>query len=91
MDLNVPAKLTTDPSAPNNLPIVCENPKDNESNDSKETNKYIIVDYQPVETSSKTQKTLSSLTSQNSNTNMATMDKDASCNYTVTANIWKWI
>jgi hypothetical protein len=81
------AKLITDLSAPINLPIVCENPEDIESNDSKETNMYITVDNQHAETSSKRQKTLSSRTSQNRNTNTATLDNGASCNYTVTANI----
>ena len=48
------------PSPPINLPIVCENPKDTESNTSKDTNKYITVDNKLVETSSKRQKKLSS-------------------------------
>ena len=87
LDSNVSAKLTTNPSAPINLTIVCENPKDTESNDSKETNGYITVDNQHIETSSKRQKTLSSLTSQNRNTNTATLYNGASCSYTVIANI----
>jgi len=86
-DSNVSDKLTTDPSAPINLPIICENPKDTESNDSKETNMYIRVDNQLVKASFKRQKTLSSLTSQNRNTITATMDNGASCTYIITANI----
>jgi hypothetical protein len=52
-DSDASAGLSIDPSAPINLPIVCENLKDTESNDSKETNMYITVDNQYVETSSK--------------------------------------
>jgi len=85
-DSNASVNLTTKPSAPINLPIVCENPKDVESNESKDSNKYIIVDNEHVETTSKRQKTLSSLTPQNINTNTATRDYGASSSYTVNAN-----
>ena len=50
---NVLANLTTQLSLPINLPNVCENSKATESNTSKDTNKYIIVDKELVETSSK--------------------------------------
>jgi hypothetical protein len=69
---NDSANLTTQLSPPINLPIVCENPKDTESNTSKDTNKYITADNELVETSSKRQRTLSSLTPQTRNTNTAT-------------------
>jgi len=39
---NVLANLTTQLSPPINLPIVCENPKDTESNASKDTNRNIL-------------------------------------------------
>jgi hypothetical protein len=68
------------------LPIVCENPKDIESNESKDTNMYILVDNEPVKASSKRQKIFSSLTPQNRNTNTATLDYGASCSYTITVN-----
>ena len=68
------------------LPIVCENPKDTESNTSKDTNMYITVGNELVEISSKRQKTLSPLTSQTINTITATLDYGASCNYTIIAN-----
>jgi len=68
------------------LPIVSENPIDTESNTSKDTNIYITVDNELVETSSKRHKTLSSLTPQTRNTNTATLDYSASCNYTIIAN-----
>jgi len=57
-DSNVSANLTIQPSASINLPIVCENPKDIESNTSKDTNMYITVNNELVETSSKTHKTI---------------------------------
>ncbi len=53
---------------------------------SKDTSKYITVDNELVETSSKRQKTLSSLTPQTRNTNTATLDYGASCMYTIIAN-----
>jgi hypothetical protein len=84
-DSNVLANLTTRPSPPINLPIVCKNPKDTESNASKDTNRYITSDNELVETSSKRHNTLSSLTPQTRNTNMATLDYSASCNYTIIA------
>ena len=73
----VSANLTTQLSPLINLPIVCENPKDTESNTSKDTNKYITFDNELVETSSKRQKTLSSLTPQTINTNTTTLDYGA--------------
>ena len=45
--------------------------KATESNTAKDTNNYISVDNELVETSSKRQKTLNSLTPQTRNTNMA--------------------
>ena len=42
-DSNVSAELTIDPSAPVILPIVCENPKDTKSNDSKKTVYYSYI------------------------------------------------
>jgi hypothetical protein len=53
---NVSANLTTQLSPPINLPIVCENPKDTESNTSKDMKRYITVDNELVETSSTRQK-----------------------------------
>ena len=85
MDSNVSANLTTQLSTPINVPIVCENPKDTESNTSKDTNRYIILDNELVETSSKRQKTLSSLTPQTKNTNTKTLDYGASYRYTIIA------
>ena len=82
---NVLANLTTQLSPPINLTIVCENPKDTESNTSKDTNMCITVDNKLVETSSKRQKTSISLTPQTRNTNTANLDFCASCNYTITA------
>ena len=61
-------------------------PKDAESNTSKDTNKYITVNNELVETSSKRQKTLRSLTPQTRNTNTTTLDYGASCTYTIIAN-----
>ena len=58
-DSNVFAKFPTQPLPPINLPIVCEDPKDTESNTSKDTNNYITVNNALVERSSKRQKTLS--------------------------------
>jgi hypothetical protein len=52
------SNLTTQPSPLVNVPTVCENPKDNESNTSKDTNMYITVDNELVETSSKRQKNI---------------------------------
>ena len=49
-------------------------------------NQYITVDTELVETSSKRQKTISSLTPQTRNTNTATMDYGASWSYTIIAN-----
>jgi len=85
MEYNVTANLTTQLSPPINLPIACENPKDIESNTSKDTNKCIKNDNELVETSSKRQKALSSLTPQTRNTNTATLDYGASCSYTIIA------
>jgi hypothetical protein len=85
-DSNVSANLTTQPSPPINLPIVCENPKDTESNTSKDTNRYITVDNELVETSSKRQITLRSLTPQTRNINTVTLDYGASCSYRIIAN-----
>ena len=64
LESNVLVKLTTQLSPPISLPIVCENPKNTESNTSKDTNMYITVDNKLVETSSKRQKNLSSFTPQ---------------------------
>ena len=75
---NVLANLTTQLSPPINLPIVCENPKATESNTSNDTNTYITIDKELVETSSKRQKTLSSFTSQTRNINTVIRDHDAS-------------
>ena len=61
---NISTNLTTHLSPPINLPIVCENPKDTESNTSKDRKRYNAVDNELVETSSKRQKTLSSFTPQ---------------------------
>ncbi len=85
---NGSANLTTQPSPPINLPIVCENPKDIKSNTSKDANMYIKVDNELtlVETSSKRQNTLSLSTPQTRNTNTSTLDYDASCIYTIIAN-----
>ncbi len=80
---NVSANLTTQLSPPINLPIVCENPKATESNTSNDTSRYITVDNELVETSSKRQKTLSSFTPQARNTNTVILDHDASCSYTI--------
>jgi hypothetical protein len=55
--------------------------KATESNTSKDTNKYISVDNELVETSSKRQKTLNSFTPQTRNTNMAIFDHGASSSY----------
>ena len=73
-------------SPPINLPIVCENPKATESNTSNDTNKYIIVNNEFVETSSKRQKILSTFTPQTKNTNKAIHDHGASCSYTIIPN-----
>ena len=56
---NVSANRTTQLSSPINLPIVYENPKAIESNTSNDKNKYIKVNNELVETSSKRQKTSS--------------------------------
>ena len=64
---NISANLTTQLSFPINLQIVCENPKATESNTSIDTNKYIAVENELVETYFKRQKTLSSFTPQTSN------------------------
>jgi hypothetical protein len=61
---NVSANLTTQLSPPINFPIVCENSKAIELNTLNDTNKYITVDKEIVETSSKRQKKLSLFTSQ---------------------------
>ena len=53
---------------------------------SKDANKYITVDNELVETSSKRQKTLRSFTPQTRNTNTATLNYGASRSYTITAN-----
>jgi hypothetical protein len=66
--------------------MVCENAEDNESNTSKDTNKYITADNELVETSSRRQKILSSITPQTRNTNTALLDHSASCSYTIIAN-----
>jgi hypothetical protein len=47
---------------------------------------YITFDNELVETSSKRQKTFSSLTPQTRNTNTATLNYGASCSYTIFAN-----
>ena len=39
---NFSANLTTQPSPPINLPILCENPKDTESNTSKDTRTCVL-------------------------------------------------
>jgi hypothetical protein len=83
---NISANLTSQLSPPINLPIVCENPKATESNTSNDTNKYITVENELVETSSKRQKTLSSFIPQTRNTNTAILDHGASCIYTIVAN-----
>ena len=56
---NISAIFTTQLSPPINLPIVSENPKATESNTSIDTNNYITVENQLVETSFKKHKTLS--------------------------------
>jgi hypothetical protein len=85
---NISANLTTQLSHPINLPIVCENPKVTELNTPNDTNKYITVENQLVETSSKRQKTLSSVTSQFRNTNTAIPNHGASCGYKVISSIF---
>jgi hypothetical protein len=82
---NVSANLTTQ-LPPVNLPSVCENPKAVESNTTNDTNRYITVDNELVESSSKRHKTMRSFTSQTKNTNTAILDHDASCSYTIIPN-----
>jgi len=83
---NISANLTTQLSPPINLPIVSENPKATESNTWIDTNNYIIVENELVETSSEKQKTLSSFNPQTKNTNTTILDHGASCSYTIIAN-----
>jgi hypothetical protein len=80
---NISANLTTQLSPPINLPIVCENRKATESNTSIDTKNYSTFEHELVETYSKRQSTLSSFTPQTRNTNMAILDHDASCIYTI--------
>jgi hypothetical protein len=77
------ANLTAQVSPPINLPNVCENFKGTESDTSIDTDKYVTVENQSVETSSKRQKRLSSFTSQTRNTNTAIPDHGASCSHTI--------
>jgi hypothetical protein len=83
---NISSNLTTQLSPPINLPSVCESPKATESNTSIDTNNYIIVENELVETSSKRHKPLSSFTPQTRNTNTAIHDHGASCSYTIIPN-----
>ncbi len=83
---NILANLTTQLSPPMNLSSVCENPKATVSNTSIDTNNYITVENELVETSSKRHKTLSSFTPQTRNTNTAILDYGASCSYIVIPN-----
>ena len=83
---NISSNLTTQLAPPINLPIVCENPKATESNTSIDTNNYITIENELVETSSRRQKTLSSFTPQTRITNTTILDHGASCTYTIFAN-----
>ena len=83
---NISANLTTQLSPPINLSSVCENPKPTESNTSIDTNNYIIVENELVETSSKRHETLTSFTPQTRHTNTAILDHGASSSYTITPN-----
>ena len=83
---NISANLTTLLSPLINLSSVCENPKATESNTSIDTNNYITVENELVETSSKRHKTLSSFTPQTRNINTAILDHGASCSYTIIPN-----
>ena len=60
--------------------------KATESNTSKDTNNYISVHNELVETSSKRQKTLNLFTPQTRNTNTVILDHGASRSYTIIAN-----
>jgi hypothetical protein len=66
--------------------VFVKNPKAAESNTSIDTNNYITVENELVETSSKRHKTLSSFTPQSRNANTAILDHGASCSYTIIPN-----
>ena len=83
---NISANLTTQLSPLINLSSVCENPKATESNTSIDTNNYITVENELVETSSKRHKTLSSFTPKTRNKNTAILDHAANCSYRIMPN-----